>query len=314
MPDSTPVKNGLVPAGATFKHIPKAYYSNLSKSPAQLIGITGNTMSVYGTVTISLSIGNENIKFPFKIVRGFRKPMILGIDFLQETNSCMDFEKRTLRVGTNVVMLENTDRNTPNCCALVRVRNRTYIPAETVMMIAGTVSNSGLQGDFVVIPLDNAPMVSDQPGLLVPNVITSINGGGKVPLSLINMTKRGFLLKRNQVLAAIEPLDPSEISQAEYDEGLTDAVVADKASLGHLPFTERKQLQALLRQCDHLFARTDGDLGCTDLTQVNLDTGDHPPVRQRPYRTPFTYRPLVNEHVDSMLENGIVRPSTGWLS
>ena len=35
-----------------------------------------------------------------------------------------------------------------------------------------------------------------------------------------------------------------------------------------------------------VFTLDDTELGCTDLMQHSIETGDHLPIRQQPYRTP----------------------------
>ena len=42
---------------------------------------------------------------------------------------------------------------------------------------------------------------------------------------------------------------------------------------------------------------------------MKLDTGDHPPVKQRPYITPFSQRPMFKKQLDEMLVAGVIRPS-----
>ena len=48
---------------------------------------------------------------------------------------------------------------------------------------------------------------------------------------------------------------------------------------------------------------------------MKLDTGQNPPVKQRPYKTPFSQRPLVEKHIEDMLQTGVISPSNSpWAS
>ena len=70
-----------------------------------------------------------------------------------------------------------------------------------------------------------------------------------------------------------------------------------------------------MAQNEDLFAKSDLDLGCTDLVKATIETGDHPPIKQRPYRLPFSQRKLVEEHIQKMLQAGIISPSRSpWSS
>ena len=76
-----------------------------------------------------------------------------------------------------------------------------------------------------------------------------------------------------------------------------------------MPVQEAQAMSVLLESYKSLFAEKDTDLGCTDLVEMTLDTGDHPPIRQRPYGKPYSRMPII-EHINDMLKANIIRPST----
>ena len=56
-------------------------------------------------------------------------------------------------------------------------------------------------------------------------------------------------------------------------------------------------------------------LRCTNLVQMEIDTGDHLPISQRPYRLPLSKRQLVDEEIEKMLAEDIIeRSSSPWAS
>ena len=74
------------------------------------------------------------------------------------------------------------------------------------------------------------------------------------------------------------------------------------------------QLRKLLEEYSDVFALDDSELGCTNLVQHVIDTGDHPPIKQQPYRTPVLYREKIAKFAD-MEEQGVIRPSVSpWAS
>ena len=55
--------------------------------------------------------------------------------------------------------------------------------------------------------------------------------------------------------------------------------------------------------------------GPTYLKQFKTDTGDHPPIHQRPYNTPQSLIESVNKELDCLKSNGYIRPSESpWTS
>ena len=78
---------------------------------------------------------------------------------------------------------------------------------------------------------------------------------------------------------------------------------------------EAAQLKALFSEFTDVFALDDSELGCTDVLQHCIDTGDHPPIKQQPYRTPVVRREKVSEMIDTMEKQGVVQPSASpWAS
>ena len=63
-----------------------------------------------------------------------------------------------------------------------------------------------------------------------------------------------------------------------------------------------------------IFALTLEELGRTDLVQHHIDTGDHPPIRSRPYRVQ-TKRETIEQQINDMLDRDVTQPSASlWAS
>ena len=79
---------------------------------------------------------------------------------------------------------------------------------------------------------------------------------------------------------------------------------------------EAEKLNDLLRKSTDVFAFDDSELGRTDVVCHNkIDTGDHEPVRQPPYRIPMVHREVIGKMVREMQDGGIVQPSVSpWAS
>ena len=85
--------------------------------------------------------------------------------------------------------------------------------------------------------------------------------------------------------------------------------------LAKLTEEQSKQLRELVVEYSDVFALTDSELGCTGLVQHVIDTGDHPPVKQQPYRAPVVYRDKITQMVTDMEKQNVIRPSVSpWAS
>ena len=75
------------------------------------------------------------------------------------------------------------------------------------------------------------------------------------------------------------------------------------------------ELKSLIAEYRDIFALKPEELGRTGLVKHHIDTGDNPPIRQRPYRVSESQRGIIEEHVTDMLNRGIIQPSTSlWAS
>ena len=83
----------------------------------------------------------------------------------------------------------------------------------------------------------------------------------------------------------------------------------------NLSADQMSQVKALIAEFPDVFALSDAELGCTNLIKHCVDTGDHLPIKQQPYRTPIVRRALISEMINEMCEQGIVQPSVSpWAS
>ena len=83
----------------------------------------------------------------------------------------------------------------------------------------------------------------------------------------------------------------------------------------HLNKEERRQLRAAMMACQQMFAPGKGDLGQTDTVQHQINTGDHPPIKQRVRGYLAARREEERKLVQDMLEIGIMQESSSaWSS
>ena len=67
-------------------------------------------------------------------------------------------------------------------------------------------------------------------------------------------------------------------------------------------------MEELVRYNLDLFAEKDTELGKTQIIKMKIDTDDHKPIKLKPYRTPFTKRPIVDKAIDDMLVVNVIQP------
>jgi hypothetical protein len=82
-----------------------------------------------------------------------------------------------------------------------------------------------------------------------------------------------------------------------------------------LPAPDKAALLWTLQRNLHSFASNPKKPSTTTTIQHRIDTGTSPPLKQRPYRVPPSTATAIEQEVESMLSNGIIRPShSPWSS
>ena len=78
----------------------------------------------------------------------------------------------------------------------------------------------------------------------------------------------------------------------------------------NLSSPQGKGLPSLLDKFTDIFSLGPADFGWNGIVQHHNDTGDHPPIKQAPRRVPMHQQETVRQHIDGMLQHGVIQPST----
>lgn len=69
-------------------------------------------------------------------------------------------------------------------------------------------------------------------------------------------------------------------------------------------------MRKFLCQYTHAFALTDSDLGTTNIVEHEIDVGGAHPIKEPLRRVPFHAAEEMNKHVEGMLRDGVIEPSS----
>ena len=82
-----------------------------------------------------------------------------------------------------------------------------------------------------------------------------------------------------------------------------------------LPEKDRKKFEALCIQYDDVFSKDSTDLGRSPLLNMEIDTGDHPPITQRTYSLALKHVKWVQEEIEKLEQAGVItRSMSPWAS
>ena len=110
---------------------------------------------------------------------------------------------------------------------------------------------------------------------------------GTVPLLLTNSAYKTIRIKRGEELAQAYPvreIDQVRIRNENRFRNRTEVNELRDEDIT-VPERYRRRLKGLLISNHKVIAMTDKELGQTKTVEMRIDTGDHPPIKFRPYRT-----------------------------
>ena len=77
----------------------------------------------------------------------------------------------------------------------------------------------------------------------------------------------------------------------------------------------QKAFERLCECYDEIISKNSGDIGKTALVEMEIDTGNHPPIASKPYTLPFKHYEWVQREIETLECVGIIEQSISpWAS
>jgi hypothetical protein len=242
----------------------------------------------------------------FHVVKDINRSFILGRDWLVQNGVRLYYDLESLRIGkTYVPMVEDI-----HIASILRASKKTFLkPQSTTVCFAKHRDHAKFQNKIVEVNAFDKGFISEEPGLMIGSVVAKTKPSRRIPVLVVNNTNKTYKLKRGCVIGRINVIDDKSIETSVQDKNKDEEQFDDlKAELQVSP-EHRQMIENIVLHNRDLFAKTDADLGHTDTIKMKIDTGNHSPIKMKPYRTPLNKRKIVDNAIDEMLSANIVRRS-----
>ena len=323
----------LVDTGASVTAVSYSFFSTLLPSPAMqttlltsIRTVSGEELPILGQATLSFTFDATSYSFSVLVIDKLTYPVVLGRDFLTHFGSVIDMQAHTLVLSGNPPLPLHTTSHVPENASSVTTpvtvhAYATYILpplSESVIPVypktALEVGSTGL--------IEPSSKLAERYHVCGASQMVSFSEDHTFPFRVLNPTNKPVTIYRCSTMGTYTPsaATMSVIATAENSHPPTS--ISDSAqtvpidlSDTDLTDTQQAQLKSLIAEYRDIFALSPEELGRTGLVQHRIDTGDHAPIRQRPYRVSDTQRGIIEEHVTDMLNRGIIQPSVSpWSS
>ena len=323
----------LVDTGASVTAVSSNFVSTFTVSPklepspiSSIQTVSGEHLPVLGQINLPLTIGANAYPFETLVIDNLTYPVVLGRNFLMHFGSVIDLQDNTLTLtGTNSVPLHSSSPPLSD-------QQREQEPV-TVHALATYILPPMSESVIPVYPKSSLPV--GKTGLIEPSAklidryhvcgasqLVSFSEQHTFPFRILNPTQKPVTIYRCTTVGTFTPSAASMSVIATSDTpaqspppvGDEETVPLDFTST-NLDERQLSELKSLIAEYRDIFALKPEELGRTGLVKHHIDTGDNPPIRQRPYRVSESQRGIIEEHVTDMLNRGIIQPSTSlWAS
>ena len=343
----------LVDTGACVSVMPRNLYYSIDEShrgPLEANGIrlqagNGTEVTTFGEAEVTFQLNGKEYKHIFNVCSD-DSGLVLGVDFIRDRDL-------VIQPGNHVMMLDAHSIPTVDVKGLVlhhRVALTTTVhlrPGEQKLLVGNVVGKVNVDGRAVVIEPANA--VYGKTGAVVCK-IAAVPRARAVPLRIANPGEDTVTIYRGTTVGILSdltettdwgtvecktprgrPRTTTDVVKQECEEAAriseVHAELEDDDALPEqvqqlycdsskdLPESQRKTLRDLLREYSSIFARHSADFGRTHLLKHDIDTGNEPPVKQRPRRFPRQSADELKRQITGMAEKNIIRPSmSSWAS
>ena len=311
----------LVDTGADVSVMSERMYKKLKvKSKIRpvshaLQGAGGQPLRTKGVTDLCFTLGKQNFTQTCYVIYGASRNLILGVDFLKKHRARIYFDLEKLRVNGEYIDLDQDI----HIASVVRCANEVILPPQTRQSVEGQMKESPYfrPGQLCEFRQDEKSWLVDEPGLLIANSVSILDENSKCKVLLVNSTNKTYRFKKGSIIGTVSSVDKTDLSTLEELTKKTkkNFPVEPDFSNVDVPDEHRELLLALLQKNKDVFAAHDTDFGRTDTVTMKIDTKNHAPIKQRPYRTPLAQHKIVDEAVDEMLEKGIIeRSNSPWAS
>ena len=337
----------LVDTGSMVTLVTEAFYKEKLESVCggvqggkvlNLRGANGLEIPYLGYLELDIAVGGVTVpkcgvlvlKDTAAIVQQRRRqPGVLGMNVLGKIPKWAEMFKDIPSTSS----AEQANQK-PTRRRLVRVagKDAVWVPPNTVMTVAVTGMPCG--ANALVEPLSIA-----LPGRL--QVATTLVDASRsnFAIQVANPTGRGVNLRGKMCLATIQPADMVAREELTFTTEANEVVVScapsadclglstmapDRAVtatdrdetlpeglLDGFPGTdeERREAVRIFKEYSDVFSREGQEIGCTRTVQHRIYTEDQIPVSQRHRRIPPNQFEEVKEHLQTLLNRGVIRPS-----
>ncbi|UYV70144.1 K02A2.6-like, partial [Cordylochernes scorpioides] len=310
----------LVDSGADFSVISDKFRRELKtplfKEPGPILKAANkNLIETLGKCVLNIEVNGLNISFEFVVMVECSHDIIFGWDFFKATEAVIDCGRNELHLGETSVLESREEEN-----QRLFASDDFVIPPKSIKKIS--VINEEICSVRDVLVSTSKDLLLRKEVLIPNSLVTFRHGRGSIWVA--NGASWPQLIPSGMNMCTMESYDNGNIcSLIESSDKLQETQLKSREWSQKINLTldpglseiQRLQLVSCLDEFIGIFDFGSTPIKPTSTVKHKINTGDQSPIKQRPYRVAPSERRLIQDEVNKMIENLIVKPSESpWSS
>ncbi|UYV72938.1 hypothetical protein LAZ67_10001233, partial [Cordylochernes scorpioides] len=273
----------------------------------------GKLVKTLGKCSLKVHINDLTTTFEFIVIPDCSHDIILGWDFFKATRAVIDcghqelYLEETLPINDDQINLD------------VYSADNYVIPPKSNCKIS--VVGTPLQENRDVLICPNWEL-SIRKEFIIPSLLTTFQQG-KADLWIANGNSKPLMIPSRMALGTMSDVDVGSICSLKCDE-LIQAEEMWTTKLdqkieamidSNLTEDQQNKMMNVLKKYSNVFDFSGKSQPARSKIKHKIDTGDHAPTKQRPYRMSGMERKIIQQEVDRMMKQDIIQFSESpWSS
>lgn len=316
---------GLIDTGADCSLMSERFYRKISKgvknrekkfTPRKILMANATPLKILLETDVEIKINGLQIPFALCVIKDLSYDVILGLNFLQETQAVVDVPKNSLILFQGLLTIPMT---VTGAAPVVTTIATVMIPPLCEAVFPVKTNRKLKNGTYVI----EGELQSPCRGLVVARVL--VNPAKVMTCRAMNTTDKPIKLNPYAPVGVLtEVTIPEQIKSKQTDIEQLPTIAEMRQTLEKLDISVKdtavtgqdfENLIKLLYRNKDLIATDLNDLPGTDVLMHKIDTGSHPPIKKRSYRHAPADREEIARQVNEMYKANIIeRSDSPWSS
>ncbi|UYV71576.1 hypothetical protein LAZ67_8003727 [Cordylochernes scorpioides] len=307
----------LVDSGASYSVISERFRLKLRKIMFAETDVTlrvanGKIVRPKGRCTLKLDLNGLQESFEFVVMEDCSHEVILGWNFLKLSRAIIDSADDTLFLEK--CLFEDTPKNSSPLYSELEYR----IEPASIQLIE--VASRDIPNDAIVVAECRKELLLERELTAPSSVISLTNNRGK--LWVVNWSPYPKLIPQGMHVADSAVIENSQLcTLADCNQVETEAEHSEDPNISELFIddsldeSQKEKLRNLLKNYTDIFEFSKRKQFKDVNVKHRINTGDHLPTKQRPYRVAPRERQIIQDEVNKMEKLDIIQPSESpWAS